>query len=202
VVREHATREHFHALFSSRKKIEQFRKDFRKNFPDLKGNSGYSLKDVKSEIGIQDYICKGDSLGIMPEVLEASPMWDETKIKGHHESYWNRHEHHKSEEEANVLAKTGNDTLIISGMKTKVRTPTFIEKVANKLRKQDPEREWQFRLEIHRKHIYRTMMESLGESGKAFDKQILKRLFNGVCLQLCEAEVTEWWEESIVNPID
>jgi len=207
IVREEANREHFHAIFTIRKKIEQFRKDFRKEFPELKGNSGYSLKDVKSQIGIEDYLCKGEAQGSLPDVIEASPIWTEEKVKGHHESYWKRHEGCKTEDEANHLAKTGNDTVILSGTintlsKLKVRTPTAVEKIAARLRREDPERIWTYHQQSHRKEVHQLMMRHLGDVGKTFDKLILKRIFNGVWLQLAPQEVTDYWEDSIVNFLD
>lgn len=110
VVREHATRTHFHALFGTRKSIEQWRKDFKKQFPHLEGNKHYSLKNVKSQIGIQDYLCKGgDHLGEWPDIMEQSPYWTDTVIYAHHKSY---HERHLPEVKADISAKQGNDVMV------------------------------------------------------------------------------------------
>lgn len=197
IVREMATRAHFHAIFGTRKSIEQWRKNFKKRFPHLEGNKNYSLKDIKSQIGIKDYLCKGGNLGELPHVMERSPSWTDQKIMEHHQSY---HSRHVPEVEAAEAAKQGSDSLVSdTNGRTRVRTPTVCEKVALCLQKEYPDHEWQFSNTLHRSIVYKRMMKKLGEAGKAFDIVVLKRLFNGVMHQLCEIESTDHFENMIVG---
>lgn len=198
VVQEMASRVHFHGIFSTRKNINQWRKDFKKQFPHLMGNKHYSLKDVKSQIGIKDYLCKGgETLGEMPVILERSPYWTDELILKHHTSY---HERHMPEVAANLAAKQGSDSIISDNAgRTRVRTPTVPEKVASILLKEYPEKEWRFNDQIDRTIVYRRMMRTLGEAGKSFDLIVLKRLYNGILHQLCEVESTEFFEHLLVN---
>jgi len=197
VVREVATRVHFHAIFNTRKSEAQWRKDFKARFPHLLGNKHYSLKKIKSTDGIEDYLCKGEKPGILPEILQASRSWNMTHVQRHHDSYWERHQ---EEQVSNQKAKQGSDSIVSTSRgKSIVRSPTKIEKVASALRKQYPDVEWKYSDIYHRKIAYRKMMESLGELGSGFDLIILKRLFNGVMHQLCEVESSDFFEQSIVG---
>jgi len=202
IVREEATREHFHALFETRKKLEQFRKDFRIQFPHLKGNSGYSLKNVRSQIGIEDYLCKGEYLGSLPEILEKSPSWTEEKIYTHHKSYWDRH---VTEDVANKQAKNGNDSVVmVSAGRLRIRQPSAIEKIASRIRNHHTEQElnhWTNN-DITRRKIIREIMDYLGESGKGFDMIILKRLYYGVLHQILPTESIHVWEDALVRFLD
>ena len=202
IVQEEATRTHFHALFTCPKKIEQFRKDLRKKFPNLEGNKSYSLKDVKSQIGIEDYLCKGEHLGEMPIIMEKSPSWTDEKILSHHTSYWERHQ---TEDNANKLAKTGNDSIIRSVGKIKVRTPTCVEKVAQKCRNFYGEAEiqsWGYHNEIVRKKVLKILLEYLRDLGKTLDIIVLKRLYFGVLHQLLPQQSDEYWEDALVKFLD
>lgn len=202
IVQEEATRTHFHALFNCNKKIEQFRKDLRKSFPNLEGNKSYSLKDVKSQIGIEDYLCKGEHLGEMPQIMEKSPSWTEDKILQHHKSYWERH---VPEEKANTLAKCGNDSVVRTLGKIKIRSPTCVEKVASKCRNfygEDEISGWKYHDEIIRKKILKILLEYLRDLGKTLDIIVLKRLYFGVLHQLLPSQSDEYWEDTLVKFLD
>lgn len=202
IVQEEATRTHFHALFTCPKTIEQFRKDLRKRFPQLEGNKTYSLKNVKSQKGIEDYLCKGEAKGILPVILKKSSSWTDEKILQHHTSYWERH---VTEEESNKQAKQGSDSVIsTTSGKVKIRTPTAIEKIAAKVLRQygqDEVDKWANN-EITRSKVIRVMMEYLGESGRGFDMIILKRLYYGVIHQLMPVQSTHVWEDALVRFLD
>ena len=197
IVREQATRAHFHAIFATRKSEAQWRKDFKARFPHLEGNKHYSLRKIKSSDGIEDYICKGEKPGVLPEVMEASRSWTQSHIQRHHETYWDRHQ---EEQVSTARAKAGSDSVISDHKgKTIVRTPTHIEKTALHLQSKYPDVEWRYNDITHRRIAYRAMMARLGEAGKGFDALILTRLFNGVMHQLCELESTDYFENLIVG---
>ena len=197
IVREEGTRTHFHAIFGTRKSEAQWRKDFKARFPHLLGNKHYSLRKIRTNDGMEDYLCKGEKPGVLPVVLEASKSWAQSHIQRHHESYWDRHQ---EEQVSTERAKAGSDSVISDHKgKTLVRTPTQIEKTALALEKQYPDVEWRYNDITHRKIVYRTMMAKLGEAGKGFDLIILKRLFNGVMHQLCEIESTDYFEQLTVG---
>lgn len=133
IVTETATRDHIHALFIPKSKtIDSFRKQFKKNFPSHIGNQHYSLKDVKSEIGIKDYLCKGETRGQLPIVLQKSSSWTDAIIQEHHDVYWSRHE---TEEEANAAAKKGSDAIyhVKNSFKPKLRQQTSVEKITARI---------------------------------------------------------------------
>ena len=196
IVEETATRDHLHALFTIAKTMEQWRKDFKNEFPDLEGNKHYGLKKARSELGLEDYLCKGGKEGELPTILERSPSWTDEKILAHHLSY---HKRHTDMELANTIVKTGSDVVTNIGMKTIIRQPTFPEKIANFVSKEYPLKKWVLCDENDRKLLYRIMMRKLGDGGKTFDVTVLKKLFNGICLQLCEADVIEHYENVVVN---
>lgn len=197
IVREQATRAHFHAIFGTRKSVDQWRKDFKKKFPHLEGNKHYSLKSIKSQIGIKDYLCKGGNLGELPEILERSPYWTDELILQHHTSF---HERHLPEVEAAQAARQGSDSVVVDHAgRSRIRTPTVPERVALSLRRDYPDREWRFSNSIDRRIIYQKMMVKLGEAGKSFDLIVLRRLFNGILHQLCEIESSDFFENQIVD---
>lgn len=60
VVREtDATRTHFQGVIKSDKNIRALRESIRRDFEDLSGNKGYSLKEC--DAGMIKYLCKGPS---------------------------------------------------------------------------------------------------------------------------------------------
>ena len=202
IVKETGERGHIHCLIETKKKLAQFRKDMKIRFPLLIGNQNYSMKDVKSQIGIEDYLCKGEHLGEMPVVYEKSPSWTDEKILQHHQSYWVRH---TEETVANKLVKTGNDSIIGTLGKIKVRTPTAVEKIASKIRNFYGEEEisgWGFHNEITRKKVLKLLLEYLRDLGKTLDIIVLKRIYFGVLHQLLPQQSDEHWEDALVKLLD
>ena len=203
IVKETGERGHIHCLIETKKKLEQFRKNMKLQFPNLEGNKSYSMKDVRSDKGIQDYLCKGECLGEMPFVYEKSPSWTDEKIKQHHESYWARH---IQETLANTLAKTGNDSIIPAKQgKLKIRTPTAVERIAQKVRNHYGEEEiasWGYHNQITRKKILSILLEYLRDLGKTLDIIVLKRIYFGVLHQLLPQQSDEHWEDALVRLLD
>jgi len=203
IVKETGERGHIHCLIETRAKLETFRKHMKIQFPQLEGNKSYSMKDVRSDLGIQDYLCKGECLDEMPFVYEKSSSWTEEKILQHHQSYWARH---TQETLANTLAKTGNDSIIPAGKpgKIKVRSPTAVEKIAQKVRNQYTQEEidtWTNNDVVRRKIIH-VMMDYLGDVGRAFDMIVIKRMYYGVLHQIMPVESTHVWEDALVRLLD
>jgi len=203
IVQEAGERDHIHSLIETRKKIEQFRKDMKRQFPSLEGNKDYSMKNVKSQIGIEDYLCKGEDLGQLPIVLQQSVSWTDEKILHHHQSYWERH---STETRANQAAKRGSDSVITGHLgKIKVRTPTCVEKIASKIRNYYGEDEiagWGYHNEITRKKILKLTLEYLRDLGKTLDIIVLKRIYFGVLHQLLPQQSDEYWEDALVKLLD
>jgi hypothetical protein len=203
IVKETGERGHIHCLIETKKKLAQFRKNMKERFPNLEGNKSYSMKDVKSQIGMEDYLCKGEHLGEMPFVYEKSPSWTEEKILHHHQSYWSRH---TQETLANTLAKTGSDSIIPARPgKLKTRTPTAVEKIASKIRNFYGEEEisqWGYNNEITRKKILKLLLEYLRDLGKTLDIIVLKRIYFGVLHQLLPQQSDDYWEDALVRLLD
>lgn len=82
---------HFHIYLRSDKKISAIRADFKRKFPDLKGNGKYSITVCRDPESYAKYMAKGGSVEQEPEVvgrygLEYSDEW----ISDQHEAYWER----------------------------------------------------------------------------------------------------------------
>lgn len=203
IVKETGQRGHIHALIETRKKLEQFRKDMKRQFPNLEGNRDYSMKNVKSQEGIEDYLCKGEGLGNLPFIYQKSISWTDEKIQDHHQSYWNRH---STEEQANKAAKQGSDSITTNEKgKLKIRTPTVVEKIASKIRNFYGEEEvagWGYHDEITRKKVLTLTLQYLRDLGKTLDIIVLKRIYFGVLHQLLPQQSDNYWEDTLVKLLD
>lgn len=206
VVREQGDREHIHSYLQPKTpngnpNIDSYRKQFKKEFPHLKGNKDFSMTVVKSPIGIQNYLCKGNKEGEVPDMLEASPEWDAERILKNHKEYWSRI---NTEENANTNAKSGSDSAVelILPPRVKVRQQSAVEKITSRIKKENSDwEEWSLN-HISQKKIISAVARYFGDYGKGFDKFIINRLVNGVKLQLFPLEMEQIIEMSVGGPLD
>lgn len=89
-VREVATdNEHWHWFLETRMKMNSFRELLRRAVPDLRGNGGYSVSQVKDESKYLRYMCKGDADGQGCEVAwKHGLLYTDEKIEELHTEYW------------------------------------------------------------------------------------------------------------------
>lgn len=84
--------EHWHFLLeipANGKKIQAYRVSLTRDVPELKGNAGYSLTEVRDVEKYERYMCKGDTEEHMPEVVWSNSLkYDQARIQELHDSYW------------------------------------------------------------------------------------------------------------------
>lgn len=84
-----ATREHIQGIIQSEKSIRALRESIRREFDELAGNKGYSLKVCDEDFLV--YLCKGPNKEEQEEPVIIMNNWlcDE-QVQDRHEKYWDR----------------------------------------------------------------------------------------------------------------
>jgi hypothetical protein len=93
VVQENAdediNRDHMHAQIMINIQMKSWRNKFKEAFPDLKGNSDYSLTLVRDTMKMDYYICKGKDVASPPCIRYRHGIrYTEEYIKSCHDQYW------------------------------------------------------------------------------------------------------------------
>lgn len=174
---------HIHLIIDTAKTISTFRQNFLKEFPALKGNQSYSMKQFEKDLDHNiRYCCKGSKTDL-PHILFTSLSQNE--IEQAHKKFWEEQEKY----------------LIEHGVKPeekgkKERQPNFIEKVMLKIplelkqsyvslqamyKPSDYEKSL---LEKDRQDIMDICIICLGRFAKTCDDLIVTRLINGVFLKI------------------
>lgn len=83
--------EHWHWLLETEafRNVQSFRVLFTRACPELRGNSSYSVSEVKDLEKYERYMAKGETQGVLPEVAwRNSVRYDDEKVEALHEEYW------------------------------------------------------------------------------------------------------------------
>lgn len=90
VVKElHDSNPHMHVVLHSKKKIQPLRMSFRRKFPELSGNGGYSITAVRDLDKYMRYMCKGPDEDSLPDVVGAQGVaYSADAIHEWHVRYW------------------------------------------------------------------------------------------------------------------
>lgn len=84
----HSGNHHYHFWIKCDKKLQAFRVEFKKKFPDCVGNKSYSLSQDEGNL---NYICKGPEAPDKqsePIIIVNTMYDDEDYIKSAHDQYW------------------------------------------------------------------------------------------------------------------
>lgn len=175
IVRECGERQHIHCILTPTKTESTFRQQFLKAFPMCKNNKCYSLKEVKDEEAMKLYLCKGESVLLLPEVIYSTIDTD-----GYHSKYW----------ENNVELKKK------SGVKDKEKSLTWIQQVRKDFLLEHPidvrilqdpiDAKWkptESEIENYNKSkklLLGFILKRLGKTVKVLDDNVVVRLFKGI----------------------
>lgn len=192
LVRENADEDckqtHLHIHFESLHSNDQsLRREFKKWFSALSGNKDYSLKQG-DELGYV-YVCKGtDSDWEIGKPTVLSTTFSEDEIKEFHRRYWN----HKSR----VVVKLSETAEPPEPKKKKTRAPSWTERVTEEIRTNYPDKKWNLDLETDKISLCDKILDRMGDSGKALDEIIFRRIFyavyNGLKHQMTNETKTEF----------
>jgi len=176
---EEVKRDHSHLLVYYNKTLSTFRQKFKLKFEGYDGNKDFSMKDA-SEDGEKPfwYICKGNGLGQMPNVLYKMD-YTENDIKVYHEAGWA----YVNE----MIAKKAVNVTHAKIVKEKKDPDTFVMRCAKDLKERYPQGrygKWNFAIPSDREKVYDAVMDNLGELGKSLDEFIIYRHMGGVMNQL------------------
>lgn len=81
---EDVNRSHLHSIFSLSVKLQTFRNNLLKEFPEIKGNSFYTLRKNDDTEANYRYVCKGKK-NEMPIIITNLAEID---VRKYHEDYW------------------------------------------------------------------------------------------------------------------
>jgi len=163
--------EHYHCHFQfindTKKPLEAFRKKLIHKFSFLTGNRQYALAITDDEYKHDCYICKGDSLEVLPVVkFKSNLKYTDEYLEECHQKYWQ----------------------VNKEIKQTVKKITFVRLIADKCSDIDTSKSLQFL----RKEIFNTTMSMLGSHGKSLDEIIIRRLVNGVLNILVPFQFSEY----------
>lgn len=198
VCREFGKREHIHSTIILKQSKTTFREKLLKEFPILKGNKGYSCKEVKKPESNLRYICKGRP-NDYPDILYS--VYTDDEIKGFYNAYWLEH---KQYEKVAVTTTEGNMACQNETPVVKVKKPskTFMQKLHDSVIKEHPnllESIWwaegyksDFQtFDCHSlivDEVYNALAtilyKALGEAVKNIDDMIFERLYRGLYASL------------------
>lgn len=163
---EEVNRDHLHSIFYLNVKSQTFRNNLLKKFPEIKGNSFYTLRENDDTDKNYRYVCKGKSQGIMPIVQHNMAEID---IQEKHNAYW--------------LVNT-----VIKKDIKKDSTKTIVREITEQFKKEYPTisslRYDQLDPIVLKYEVLRYVMIKLRNNAKGYDKFIVERLVNGVYNQL------------------
>jgi len=116
---EDCNRDHWHALMWSNKKEDALRKEFKKKFPDIHGNTAYSLTQIKAKNeddpveAYERYMCHGEFAGDAVIVISAfGAKYTDSWFKEQNQAYYaNQKEFKKHEKEKAEAPNTVNELL-------------------------------------------------------------------------------------------
>lgn len=95
--------EHWHWLVESDKTYKAVRVSFNKRVPELKGNGSYSMSEVADLEKYERYMCKGESAGVLPEVVWShSAKYSSEVVAELHEAYWDENRNLKKRKTGGV----------------------------------------------------------------------------------------------------
>lgn len=81
--------EHYHWYLETDLKIQALRIALVRSVPELKGNAGYSLSEVKDQEKYLRYMAKGESDGAgVAAAWRHGLLWSDEKLEELHEEYW------------------------------------------------------------------------------------------------------------------
>lgn len=177
IVKELGDRPHIHSIISPIKTVSTFRQQFLKAFPMCKGNKCYSLEEVKDEIKMKNYLCKGNSKTEKPDVVHNNDV----DIDLHHNQYW----------QINQELRTQTD-----GTVKKQKALSWSEQVRDDFEKENPldvsrlatpiaivwkpsDSEVESYRESQQK-LFSFIISRLGKSAKKLNKTILEDLYRGI----------------------
>ena len=156
---EEVNRSHTHSLIQTPITINTFRKQLKKNFPDINGNKDFSITQVNDPAAMLRYVAKGKK-DTSPQIL-FSNFTPELVAKSHLE-YW-----------------TQNSQLKKSTVKKTQKTHTWSEKVLEELKALSiPEGGWSNRLECV-DVVFKHVLKCLGKTAKKLNVSIIRDLVNG-----------------------
>jgi hypothetical protein len=96
--------EHWHFYVETTIKPNSLRVLIKRACPTLVGNGAYSVSDVRDVDKYLRYIAKGESSGVMPEVVyQCGLLWTTEKIKELHDDYWTENKEFKKRRTCGVM---------------------------------------------------------------------------------------------------
>ena len=85
---EEVHRDHTHTLLKTTDSINTFRKQLKKKFPNINGNTDYSIQQVKTPYDSFKYMCKGKTENTPPIVIATS--FGAPLVAQAHVDFWDR----------------------------------------------------------------------------------------------------------------
>lgn len=184
-------RPHIHATIRFKKSINQFRDNFRKEFPQLFGNKSYSISAVKNYDSNIKYCLKGKA-NDYPDVLYTS--LSDLEVKQYYNEYWAMMDgilksKAKSKEPSSLPlseSESNPDNAIVI-VKQKQRAIPWATKLTNFIIKEYPLlcsgivdhlNGADVNYDLLHETLTGIILEHLGQASKNLDEFILIRLFN------------------------
>jgi hypothetical protein len=96
--------EHWHFYVETETKPASLRVLLKRAVPELAGNGGYSVSDVRDVDKYLRYMSKGESSAVMPELCWTSGLlWTSDKVEELHDEYWAENKEMKKRRTTGVM---------------------------------------------------------------------------------------------------
>lgn len=176
---EEVNRPHLHTIIYAKETLSNFRKQFKKKFPNY-GRGDYGSCIIEHPDKMERYLCKGKSR-LQPADLRLVREYDMDIIDIRHTEYWDENDRLRSQTVDNVK-------------KPKSKAPTWMQLVNRQIREEYPTRKWGNNRES-RLAVYDTVMQCLGKEVKKISPKIVRELCDGQLNNLAGYEVrSEYWQ--------
>lgn len=178
---EEVNRPHLHTIVYAKETLSNFRKQFKKKFPDY-GRGDFGSCIIESIEKMERYLCKGKGR-LVPADLRLVKEYDMDVIDIRHTEYWDENER---------LRSTGADGS--NRNKIKKKTLTWMQEVNLYIREEYPTHKFDCD-SASRRIVFDSIMIKLGSAVKKISPKIVRELCDGQLNNLCSyAMRTEYFQ--------
>ena len=178
---EEVNRDHTHTVIFHKITAKDFRTRVKKNFPVHKGNCSFQvIDDIKDPYAMECYVCKGKAKGLLPNIITTNLT--EEEIKERHFAYWKKNEELKTQPKKKKREKVLTWSQLTAQQFREVHKDKILKNCS-----------------VDKYFVFSFVVDKLGESVKALDAIIIRRLTLGVMNSLVEGDQREKFKKDLFS---
>jgi len=191
------TRPHLHVSIHTTFSNEHYVKEFRKTFPEVKGQKMQGSHICISQEHNDNYCLKGykDRITrhiVEPVILYKTDMYTDEYINERHEEFWRVNDNIQ----ANLTPQDISACSVVVIERKKTRAPTWLEKIPEKCIADYPMWEWDASISS-KARIYKVVIRELGRAVKCISGRRIREICDGVQNTLAPEDTeNEFWSKT------